>query len=410
MINRSTTYTAPVAAVIVLLLTAASNALADGFMVTAREAGISPKIVESPRQEALIVVGDSAVDVVLRTHFNAGPSELAWLVPVPTRPINVRPADKDLFAELDVVTRPTFYEMVYSRPLFKLGCSASGGPEPVHTTVTVAERGEAGIFEYVVLSATDSNDLATWLDENGYALPDGLAETVEPYVKATWSWLAFRVRPEETDAATLAPHPIAYTYFGPTIYPLAISALSAAEENEILLYVVADKAYRCGNWSTLLSRDMLEQASSLYGPGHQRVTGTSSTPSGTTYEHRLRFATAEHQEHLFVVEYADILSGDLKERVTQEIPVAGERVLTRLRALVVPEAYDRDVDLIPSSMRPPYRTSIEVRGESPHAAAMPWAILVAAAGLFTTGRRWRGRRRALAVTCTVAACLLLTML
>ena len=64
------------------ILLGAHIGLGDGVMMP-KKIGRSTQMVASPKQEALLVTDGEMVKVILRTHFRAGPEELAWVVPVP---------------------------------------------------------------------------------------------------------------------------------------------------------------------------------------------------------------------------------------------------------------------------------------------------------------------------------------
>ena len=316
----------------VLSAFAASFARADGFMVpTLVDVGKSGKMVTSPRQEAIIAVADGVVQVVLQTHFRAGPEELAWPVPVPRKPDKVEPLTGDPFPRLDSITAPQFITIYPSRGGGGMGCGCGynspslglkeGGHSP---PVVVESEGTAGIFQYVVLAAERADDLTGWLKTNGYAVPTGADRVLARYVKEGWHWLAMKVRTDLDARLVQAPHPIRYTYHDPAVvYPLEISLLSSEKENEILLYVVAPNRYACGNWA---NREI--------DPKEIRVEANS--PSGTNYERLIREYTGFKGGHLFVTEFAQpgripaadldsCLSPEILESIMKEVSQWGDR-------------------------------------------------------------------------------------
>lgn len=284
------------------------------------------KLVSSPRQEAVLCVGDDSVQVILRTHFHAGPEEVAWVVPVPSQPTEIGPFEKTIFDRLDRRTAPHF---VFPRRKYGCGCVAKVGDRaPSGESVRVTGSGTAGIYEWTTLEAADEDALARWLRAHGYAVPAGAAATFRGYLG--WYWLAMRVRPDLTGEKTLAPHPVTYRYAATdVVFPLAISRVSADAENEVLLYVYAKERYRCANWEN----GRIEESALLYD--HE-------TRSGTNYGHLVRYRTAERGGHVFFTEFA-------ARRKQAALPDTGP-YLTRLRAVVQRDAMDKDVRL--ASMGP----------------------------------------------------------
>ena len=218
------------AAFIALVLLPA-YALADGvfFSHTVLErVGVSGQMVTSPRQEAVLIRDVTTTRVILRTHFNAGPKELAWVIPVPAAPTDIGPADDKLFTVLEISTAPRFIEPGSGSGGMPFGCGCGAMASDrglLHVGgITVEGQGTAGIYEWTALGAADAAKLQTWLDVNGYLLPPGAVPVLDRYVKQGWHWLAVKVRAEETDKPTLAPHPITYRYrSAELVYPLAIS-------------------------------------------------------------------------------------------------------------------------------------------------------------------------------------------
>ncbi|MFW6132621.1 MAG: DUF2330 domain-containing protein [Planctomycetota bacterium] len=357
-------------------------------------------LVASPKQEAVLLTDGRAVTVVLRTHFHRGPEELAWIVPVPAKPRDVTEADEELFRMLDAETVPRFLQPGRKGGGLHCGCALSpnmGQDLRSDAPVTVEATGTAGVFEYVVLSARKPKALHVWLDAHEYAVPVGAAGVFERYVAAGWYWLAMRVRPDDADDPTLAPHPVAYTYSdGELVYPLAISQLSAGAENEILLYVFAPERHACANWAN-------------YTVERERLVADADSPSGTNYATLVRKVTAAHDDHLFVTEYAADAGGAYQaigEHVASR-PPPGATYLTRLRAVISPRAMDRDVTLVPVAGWGDVSNWFTIpQGESAAAAAAlgGWARLAGGACLALAGVGLLARRRCyLGALCLAAA-------
>ena len=328
--------------VMAILAGGVSQAGADGCFMVSTSSG---SIVASPRQEAVLITDGEKVQVVLRTHFRAGPKELAWIVPVPGKPDGIGPCDASVFRVLEMYMAPRFHRQT-SKPGFGCGCNFMAASKSLNTGVVVEATGTAGIFKYHVLSATDPGSLAKWLNDNKYKIPVGAERVFGHYVKAGWYWLAMQVRPEVGDSPTLAPHPITYTYADQQlVYPMVISQLSADAENEILLYVLASTRYACTNWVNMTI-------------DHDDIRTNAEAPSGTNYEQLLRTASTRSGGRLFVTEYAH--EGDFMPRPQDPYEdkgfravlkgktgagVSGWSYITRMRAIITPTAMDRDVML-----------------------------------------------------------------
>jgi len=395
-----------IACALTLVLAPATRLPADGgFFI--KEVGRSEAIAASPRQEALLITDGWTVQVALRAHFRAGPSELAWVVPVPAKPQAVTKGADELFKSLDELTAPRFYRVGSSG--LHCGCGSAGSIQAGQPLVAVESSGTAGIFDYTVLSARDPAALGDWLTRNGYRVGGSAPALFDRYVQAGWHWLAMRVRPEAAArGATLAPHPIVYSYpagpDGELVFPLAISQVSADQSNEVVLYVLASRRYACVNWSNW-----------TFDPGE--VGRRSGTTSGTNYAELFAARTRQADGRLFVTEFADDLSNwSLREGAVlgkdhgldmELIGRLGDRpTLTRLRAIMGPEVMDRDAALAPASGFERVHNRMNVSSVSDWPAL---AAPLAAVGLLWTGARLTRRksswRRPAGAALLLAACL-----
>ncbi len=335
------------------LLLLGSSVFADGGFFT-KYVGRADNRASSQKQEAFIVRDGEKIQVTLRTHFRAGPPELAWVIPVPKKPGNVEKADDQLFGILQQWTAPKFWARGRSRSGLGCGCGGAGS-ESIAGSVSVLESGTAGIFDYTVLTATGSDALTQWLGKNGYAMPSGSAQVIKPYIDQGWYWLAVQLRADKRDEHFLAPHPIRYTYHddGKLIYPLVISRLSADQENEVVLYILSTRRFNCENWSNLAVPE-------------KDLALDKSSPSGTNYERLFQEAIRGEGGHAFVTEFAMDTDTEglrpLLQAITGEDPLKlwpSEKnvvFLSRLRTVVAPAAMDRDVILIPTGSASVYNT------------------------------------------------------
>jgi len=411
------------------LAIASSDATGDGFFAARyeiKELGQSETLTTSPKQEAIVATDGKMVQIILRTHFYRGSEELAWVIPVPAKPFGIAKGKEGVFAKLDELTAPRFYSIVRtSRSLPTIGCAAAQSQKSVivQPTVRIEETGTAGIFEYTVLSATEGHDLGKWLNKNKYAVPRGAEKLFERYVKAGWYWLAMRVRPGLGDLHTLAPHPITYLYKDEKlVYPLVISQLSAAAESEIVLYVVGDTSYECGNWKNM---NLTDVAGALRS---ERLVKNPTSPSGTNYEELFRSVTKENGWHLFVTEFSQEWSifGHEDGRCRRIDGVLDSALIdtwrhrqtvTRLRAFVKSKAMDRDVILVPMSMSD--RKTVDNTLYFSAAPAIPQQHVAGVglvAGLLCLVLigvrlvRQRGWTRAVGVVCLTVACAVFAMI
>jgi hypothetical protein len=143
----------------------------------------------------------------------------------------------------------------------------------------------------------------------------------------------------------------------------------------------------------------------------------ADSPSGTNYEKVFWLKTRENGGRLFVTEAAMSLNR-VYERLeafaaprgtaaTQAAPLEGMPYITRLRAIVKPDAMDRDVILSPYDTDHDVESRMDLfssaAAPSPVQAAAPLAPLaLGAAGMGLRRRRRPSARRAGSVLCCLA--------
>jgi len=249
-----------VAVLLFVLWPGASTLLADGGFILPQGAAAD---LAQTRQEVLLAIHDdnaggaAQVTYVLGTSYTGGPAEFAWVLPVPTTPTNVTAHETGgLFDSLDNMTEPTFIITGLSTQGRGLACIACGptvgsmGQEG--TLVVVEARGQAGIFEWAALTSTGSNALLNWLNQNSFNVPAEAANVLDRYIQQGMHFLALRVRePDQVtgsgDGAIEIP-PIQFTcQTTRRFYPMAISQISAAEETEVVVYVLAGHRVQAAN-------------------------------------------------------------------------------------------------------------------------------------------------------------------
>lgn len=181
-------------------------------------------------------------DIVMSLGVLGGSKQAAIILPVPS-PAEVTLADAKIFDELQEMTKPLEKietEYVFF-PMFGAGARAPEGVGASAPPVTVLSRQNIGPFDVANLAATDANALKTWLDENGFQLDPRTTEILAPNIEKKWTFVAIRVRPDQTDAqlkGDLAPLQISFEA-NELIYPMRSTAL-ADNLQTVVLYVLAD--------------------------------------------------------------------------------------------------------------------------------------------------------------------------
>lgn len=205
-------------------------------------------------EEAIVFAVDPVAETTtmhVQIGYEGPAEEFAWVLPIPGVP-DVRLTRQQLFDRLAAHTRPRF-DVVSTAP----GCSDewgfdSEGDADADTDVDtdtdtdadtdsdfpvlVVSTARVGAYETVVLTATDATALQSWLQENGYGVPDGTDEALAPYLGGDTHFLALKLA-SDAPAGDLAPLAIAFPGVEAAI-PMRLTALAVAPDMPVTTYVL----------------------------------------------------------------------------------------------------------------------------------------------------------------------------
>ena len=242
-------------AIAATILAVAGFAAADGMMaprVMEVEVKGNPTVVRWPKQGAILATdGQRYRSCCGRISIAAQASLRGWCPSRPSRPPCRPVTTVSLRNWTGSPRRGSTGRSPSGDRISACLLAAQGRPMSVHEVaapaVRVESEGTAGMYDYTVLSSDSAGELEKWLHANKYAVPKGEAGVFQEVHRAEMA-LAGHARAGRGDhRAVLAPHPITYTYRGELVFPMMISTLSAADETEVVLYVVGRTGFRDGH-------------------------------------------------------------------------------------------------------------------------------------------------------------------
>lgn len=236
------------AAVIALLalLAGAPQARADG--------GFMPPYgfdVYEPSQLALLRhdAATQTEDLIIHARFQGDARDFGWILPVPSLP-TLETADGMLFWECAQLSAPLY------RRRGGIGCIGEDATDSyarptgdLDGGVTVYEEQALGIYRALTIGAGDASVLADSLEAWGYLHIENrerVLAALQFYVEKSWFFVALKTGiPAEDDPPPygyweggIDPVHLRFTSATP-VYPLRISAMSATESSEVLIYALA---------------------------------------------------------------------------------------------------------------------------------------------------------------------------
>jgi MYXO-CTERM domain-containing protein len=197
----------PLAATLAVQATGSGNAGAFcGFYVS----GAETKLSNDATQVVLMRDGTRTV-LSMQNDYQGPPQDFAMVIPVPVvlQKENVKTLTKAVFDHVDQLTAPRLVEYWEQDPCprpmlgpggggFGRGAGMAAAPmASMHARKAEEVRIEAqfsvGEYDIVVLSATNSTALDTWLHDNGYKIPAGAEPFLRPYVQMGMKFFVAKV-------------------------------------------------------------------------------------------------------------------------------------------------------------------------------------------------------------------------
>ncbi len=202
-------------------------------------------------QVVMVRDGDRTV-ITMANDFSGDAADFAVVIPVPTaierEQINV--GDRAVIEHLDAYTAPRLVEyhdpdpcVRYPRLDRMIRSSAAPTGESGRARargVTIEASYTVGEYDILILSATQSDGLVRWLDENGYRLPKGADAVVGSYIKQGMRFFVARVNLEEQvrlGYRYLRPLQVAFES-GRFMLPIRLGTLNANGKQELFVYAL----------------------------------------------------------------------------------------------------------------------------------------------------------------------------
>ena len=243
------------AAIAVLAASAAPAFAFCGFYVSKADS----KLFNKASQVVLVRDGDRTI-VTMASDFKGDPKEFAMVVPVPTAiergQINV--GDKALVEHLDAFTAPRLVEyhdpnpcavyefsarreMAAASPAAQV--SSADASRAKSLGVTIEASYTVGEYDILILSATESSGLETWLRSSGYRIPAGASDVLTSYIRQNMRFFVAKVNlAEQAKLGFSTLRPIQVAYESPKfMLPIRLGTVNADGTQEMYVYTLTRK-------------------------------------------------------------------------------------------------------------------------------------------------------------------------
>jgi hypothetical protein len=214
------------------------------------------KLYNKASQVVIARNGDRTV-LTMANDFQGEVKDFAIVVPVPTvlQKEQVRVTEPKIIERLDAFSAPRLVEYFDPDPcaplpqFFKRGFADSAAlsesaavPRSERSLgVTVEARFNVGEYDIVVLSAKESGGLETWLTQNGYKIPSGAKQLLQPYIRSSMKFFVAKVNLDKfQESGYQFLRPLQISYKSPKfILPIRLGMINATTEQDLIVYILS---------------------------------------------------------------------------------------------------------------------------------------------------------------------------
>src|SRR5262245_50936536 len=224
-----------------------------GFFV----AGNDAKLTNNASQVVLMRKGNRTV-MTMSNNYQGPPESFAMVVPVPVvlKKEDVKTLRMDVFDRVDSLSAPRLVEYWEQDPCspryyekHRMMKSAGAPPAPTSVASGRADLGVkieaqfvAGEYEVLILSATQSTGLETWLHLNHYSIPAGAAGALAPYVRDKSKFFVAKVdikKVKRNAAGAVQLSPLRFSFDANELrLPVRLGLLNAGGKQDLIVYVI----------------------------------------------------------------------------------------------------------------------------------------------------------------------------
>jgi hypothetical protein len=223
-------------------------------------------------QASQVVIARKGEQTVLSlmNDYQGELKNFALVVPVPQvlKEGQIHIGDAKIFKHIDDFSAPRLVEyhdedpcrppVMYEKMAVMSGAMPAAAPARAKSDkslgVTVEAEYTVGEYDIVILSAKESDGLETWLQSNGYKIPDGASAALQPYIKQGMKFFVAKVNLKEQNKTGLKfLHPLQFAFESPKfMLPIRLGMINAKGAQDLIVYILSEKGrVEASNYQTL---------------------------------------------------------------------------------------------------------------------------------------------------------------
>lgn len=235
-----------------------------GFYVSKADGTLKNKT-----SQVILVRDGNKTIITMYNDFKGDTKDFAMVVPVPVilQKTDVHVVDQSVFQRLNDYSAPRLVEYWDQNPCDKSQiledkvASAPALNEMVVTASGTAKRKDYGVkveaqyvvgeYDIIILSAKESGGLKEWLTTNGYKIPEGAAEVLDPYIKSNLKFFVVKVNEKEKKKLNNNfLRPIQIRFNSPKfMLPIRLGMANADGDQDLIVYAFTRKGrIECTNY------------------------------------------------------------------------------------------------------------------------------------------------------------------
>ncbi|HYV53014.1 MAG TPA: DUF2330 domain-containing protein [Chitinophagaceae bacterium] len=227
--------------------------------------------LKNKTSQVILVRDGNRTVITMYNDFQGNLKDFAMVVPVPVvlKKSDIKVVNQQIFTTLNEYSQPRLVEYYDQNPCGQYykddgflkapralsEVAVSGyGMKRKNETVKIEAKYIVGEYDILILSATESAGLKTWLDENGYKIPAGAEEVLQPYIKSNLKFFVVKVNEEEKKKFPgNFLRPIQISFNSPKfMLPIRLGMANADGDQDLIVYAFTKKGrIECTNYRTV---------------------------------------------------------------------------------------------------------------------------------------------------------------
>ena len=210
--------------------------------------------LKNKTSQVILVRDDNRTVITMYNDYQGDAKDFAMVIPVPVvlQKNDIKVVNNNIFNSLNDYSAPRLVEYYDENPCQPrvmedraLAPTSSVSKDEavikykqVNKGVTIEASYTVGEYDILILSAKESTGLKSWLTENGYKLPLGAEEVLDPYIKSNLKFFVVKVNLKEKEKTGLASlRPIQIRFNSPKfMLPIRLGMANADGDQDMLIY------------------------------------------------------------------------------------------------------------------------------------------------------------------------------